>query len=410
MLINVKYGIRIMKLGIVSDFHLGYERFRADAFKQAEEALSKVAELSDAILIPGDIFDNRAPKPDVLAEGIVLFRELANRKWSAEIEEVVGNTKAYTKAPIVVIPGTHERRAVGEENPVSVLALAGLAVDASDSLVVIRKGDERVAVRGIGGIAEERLRDYLKSTTFKPVENAFNVLMLHQSIYALMPFSSDFIHFDELPEGYDLYIDGHIHNRIERTVHGKPFIIPGSTVLTQLKEAEQDQKGFYVFDTQTKMAEFHAINTRRFVVVKVNVENKEPQEINKEVYERIEKEAEKGDMPIISVVLSGSLKKGFKTEDLSFSEIANMFEGKAIVEISGNGIEEATTIANEFQQEMNGGMSVRELGTSILVEKLRQVGYSLDFPPLELFEILSKESKEKAVKEALEKLIQSKQE
>jgi DNA repair exonuclease len=73
-----------MKLAIISDFHIGYERFRSDAYNQAEEALSKAAELADAIIIPGDIFDFRTPKPDVIAEGISLFRSIANKPLAAK--------------------------------------------------------------------------------------------------------------------------------------------------------------------------------------------------------------------------------------------------------------------------------------------------------------------------------------
>ncbi len=393
-----------MKLGIVSDFHLGYERFRDDAYKQAKEALEQAASMCDALLIPGDIFDNRAPKPDIIAEGFSIFRELSSRSWPAKINEIIGG-KAYTSAPIVVIPGTHERRAVGEENPVSLLNLGGFAVDASDAVAIIEKGGEKVAVRGIGGIAEERFREYLSTSAFNPVPNAFNVLMFHQSIYELMPFSKDYIHFEELPEGYDLYIDGHIHNRVETTVHGKPFIIPGSTVLTQLKEAEQESKGFYVFDTVEKKASFHKINSRRFVFIRISAEGKDPDQLLGEISSKISAEAAKGDTPIIQVDIAGTLKQGFRSEDINFLNVAKEFEGKAIVEISGADIEEASVIAGEFKQGMLEGMSVKDYGMSIFVEKLKQTGYSLNISPVELFEILSADAKDKAVKSATETLL-----
>ena len=53
-----------MRIAILSDFHLGYDRFREDAFRQAQEALVRAASEADALIIPGDIFDNRTPKPD----------------------------------------------------------------------------------------------------------------------------------------------------------------------------------------------------------------------------------------------------------------------------------------------------------------------------------------------------------
>ncbi|EQD59621.1 metallophosphoesterase, partial [mine drainage metagenome] len=74
--------------------------------------------------------------------------------------------------------------------------------------------------------------------------------MLHQSIYEILPFDESFMHYDDLPKGFDLYVCGHIHSRVKATVNGKLFLIPGSTVLTQLKEGEQERKGFILFDTK----------------------------------------------------------------------------------------------------------------------------------------------------------------
>ncbi|MGC8676185.1 MAG: DNA repair exonuclease [Candidatus Micrarchaeia archaeon] len=398
-----------MKIAIVSDFHLGYERFRKDAYDQARMALEEAAKMADALLVPGDIFDNRAPKPDVIAEGLSIFRELAGMPWRAKVAEVTGATRSYANVPIVIIPGTHERRAAGEENPVSLINLAGFAIDASESTVVLELEGERVAVRGIGGISEERLREYLKSNDIKPVPGAFNILMLHQSIYELMPFNSEFIHFDELPEGFDLYIDGHIHNKVEAKAHGKPFLIPGSTVLTQLKETEQESKGFYVYDTRSRTAQFTKIASRPFFVAKVSVEGKEPSDIEKEADEKIEErlKASHGAVPIVLIQLVGALKSGLKFGDIDLVQVSKKYEGKAIVEISGSGIEEVSAIAGEFKQGMLEGASVKDLGTTIFLEKLKQAGYALDIPPTVLFDILSGDSKDKAVKSALEKLLGS---
>ncbi|MEM3781810.1 MAG: DNA repair exonuclease [Candidatus Micrarchaeaceae archaeon] len=394
-----------MKLGIVSDLHLGYERFRADAYRQAREALLAAASTADALLVPGDIFDVRTPRPDVIAEAFGIFRELSSMNWRARTTELKGAGKAYTQVPILIISGTHERRAAGEENPVSLLNLAGFAIDVSDAVAVLELGDEKVAVRGIGGVSEDRFRDYLRSADIKPLEGMFNVLMMHQSVYELMPFNSDFVHFDELPEGFDLYIDGHIHSRVESKAHGKPFIIPGSTVLTQLKETEQESKGFAVFDTKTGKPEFKEINSRRFVVAKVDVSGKEPGEIEKEAEEGITRASSKGGMPVVLVQLYGSLKPGLKLGDIDLAGLPKKFEGKAIVELGGSGVEEVGIIAGEFKQGMLNGASVKDLGTSIFVEKLKSAGYSLEVPPTVLFELLSGDNKEKAVKAAADKLL-----
>ena len=103
--------------------------------------------------LPGDLFDIRAPKPEVLAEAINLFRSVSKRKWGARVTSFEAEGKAYTDVPVIAIPGTHERRAQRMENPVNLLALAGMLIDVSDGFAVIEKGGEKVAVYGIGGVS-----------------------------------------------------------------------------------------------------------------------------------------------------------------------------------------------------------------------------------------------------------------
>ena len=110
-----------MKIAIVSDLHIGYERFRKDAYNQAKEALTMAAERADAIIIPGDIFDTRFPKPDVIAEAIGIFKELREKEFGARIVGFEGLGKIYTDKPILAIPGTHERRTSDTEDPVDLL-------------------------------------------------------------------------------------------------------------------------------------------------------------------------------------------------------------------------------------------------------------------------------------------------
>ncbi len=395
-----------MRIAILSDFHLGYDRFRADALKQAEEALNLAAEKADVLLIPGDIFDNREPSPDVLAEGITLFRELSGRKWGASVADFSGEGRIYTKAPIVAIPGTHERRAEGVEDPVDLLGLAGLLVDATNATVTIQKGDEKIAIRGLGGISEDRFKEILKREDPKPVDGLFNVFFFHQSVYELLPFSEEFIRFDDLPRGFDLYVDGHIHSRVEGSAHGKPFLIPGSTVLTQLKDGEQDAKGFYLYDTENRKYEFNTIRSRRFAVRKIDIEGKEPSQVVEEIENAIKKESTSGDVPIVRVELVGKLKDGYKNMEINIPGIVKKHGNDAIVEIGKDKIEVTQEQRLVDKSEIAAGVSVKDFGISIFVEKVKKNGYNLKKSPVELFDELSAdESKEKVVKKVMSGLL-----
>ncbi len=399
-----------MRIAILSDFHLGYGRFRDDAFRQAEEALSKAASMADVMIIPGDIFDSRAPEPDVIAEAINLFRNLSRREWKAKTIEFSGEGQTYTSVPIIAIPGTHERRAKDAADPVDILGLAGLLVDISNATAIIESEGEKLAVRGIGGIADERFRQVVCEINPVPVKGMFNVFVFHESLYELLPFNEDFMRLEELPQGFDLYVCGHIHGRVEATVHGKKLLIPGSTVLTQLKEGEQEAKGFYVYDTKSMSYEYVRINSRRFVMQKIDVGKFGSGEVVSAVEAGIESMiGGANDRPVIRVVIEGNIPRGSSVE-MDLNDMARRYEGRAVVEVSKSGItEDAVRSVYTRERVAFEKMSVKDYGIGIFLEKIKESGTDTGrISPVELLDILSSEqSKEKAVAKALEELLES---
>ncbi|HUB92553.1 MAG TPA: metallophosphoesterase [Candidatus Saccharimonadales bacterium] len=399
-----------MKIAILSDFHIGYERFREDAFRQAEEALEAACDSADLLVIAGDIFDYRHPKPEVIAEAITLFKKVSSRKFGASVSEFEGRGKAYTDVPIVVIPGTHERRTDGEVDPIDLLNLAGLVVNANQARVSVKKAGEKVVVFGVGGTAEERFRDTLRRLDPRPVEGAFNLFLFHQSVYEFLPFSEDFIRMEELPKGFDLYVDGHIHNRVEAKCHGKNFLIPGSTVLTQLKEGEQEGKGFFIYDTVKDEYEFVRIKSRRFFMIRLDVGGMDPSEVGKEIEGRVSKVAGEGhEKPIIRVVLEGRLKDGFRSMDIGVRHVVDSYSRSAIVEITKAGIEsEDSKDVEDLRSGMLESVSIRDYGMGIFLEKLKKNRYDMKLSPSALFDALSSDGKKEAVvKEAMELVLGS---
>ncbi|MFI5412704.1 MAG: exonuclease SbcCD subunit D [Candidatus Micrarchaeales archaeon] len=399
-----------MKLAIVSDLHIGYERFEEDARRQAEEALIAASEEADAILIPGDVFDKRAPKPEVIAQAINIFREISRREWKAKVVDFRNKNGeiAHTRVPIIAIPGTHERVAEGKDNVLKLLALAGLIVDVSESTAVLQMGEEKVAVFGLGGVSEERARDTLERLNPQPINGAFNIFMLHQSIYELLPFSNDIIKYSELPNGFDLYVNGHIHSTVEAMVHGKKFLIPGSTVLTQLKDGEQGAKGFILFDTHDSSHKFRPIKSRLFVCSSIKFAEATP----KDVVQRCEFEIEKvllgkSDKPIIRLKLEGTIAKGFTNADMPIRNLGLRYASKVFLEIDSSKLKspDSEKSIEELRGGLVEGMSIKELGMSTFNTKLKEhkIDGAIDIG--RLFDILSSgASKEKIIKQATELL------
>jgi DNA repair exonuclease SbcCD nuclease subunit len=395
-----------MKLAIVSDLHIGYEKFTDDAIAQAREALELASASADAILLPGDIFDKRAPKPEAIAQAINLFRDVSKKPWKAKVASFTGKGASYTTIPVIAIPGTHERTAEGKDNPLNLLALAGLLVDTSEATTVIGRDGERIAIFGLGGLSEERVKEKLKELDPKPVKDAFNIFMFHQSVYELLPFSEDAIHYEELPDGFDLYLCGHIHNKIEAIVHGKKFLIPGSTVITQLRDAEQEQKGFIIFDTSNYTYEFRRINSRAYIQKLLHFDEAEP----KDVLDRCESEinailSKHKTKPIVKLVLEGTIKDGFTSLDMPTRLITSKYSGSITLAIDSSKLtaKELESSIEGIRDGRIGSMPIKELGMSLFIAKLKEMGFADPAKAQELFEILSSPSgKEKVLKEAEE--------
>lgn len=397
----------MVKIAIISDMHIGYERFAQDAFVQAKEALEKASSMADAIIMPGDIFDKRAPKPEVIAQAINIFRELSKKEWKAKVHSFDSKSiLAHTSIPVIAISGTHERTAMGKENPLSLLALAGLLVDTSESTTILEKNGEKVAVFGLGGLSEERVKEKLAELNPTPIKGMFNIFMFHQSTYELLPFSNDFIHNEDLPAGFDLYVNGHIHSRVEGTIHGKKFLIPGSTVLTQLKEGEQEEKGFIIFDTTTYNHEFVKINSRQLIFKNLHFENATPKEVKERCEGEIDQILSKSrPKPIIRLKLEGTIDGGFTTTDLPLRSVPLKYLQKALVEIDSAKLlnpEMQSQIENLRENKIDN-MPVKELGMNIFGAKLKEQKFDETINYSELFNILSNSAKkEKVINEALE--------
>ncbi len=399
-----------MKIAIVSDLHLGYERFEEDAYSQAKEALEEASKRADALLIPGDIFDKRYPKPEIISQAINIFRELSKKKWVAAISDYDGKGELHTKVPMVAIPGTHERIAEGKDNAVKLLSLAGLLADTSEATTTIQKGDEKVSVFGLGGLAEELVKERLAQMAPKPVNGSFNIFMFHQSIYEILPYSEHFIKYDELPEGFDLYVSGHMHSRREESAHGRKLLIPGSTVLTQMKGDEQSSKGFIVFDTKDCSYKFIEIKTRPYSTSSIKVDDAKPSDL----IERCEAEISKAlsrenTKPIIRIKITGTLAKGFDKADLQVHALAMKYADKAFLAIDISGISSPGTelMIDELREGKIDDIPIKELGMLTMIKKLKDSGAEQSLNYSELFNLLSNQaSKEKVLKSANELLFE----
>ncbi len=295
-----------MRLGILSDTHLGIKRFYDDAFNQFEAALRLLKEHNvDVILHAGDFFDTEKPSLDVLSKTFDILSE-------------------YKDIPFVSIYGNHEMRPKGFVNPVMLLSNGGFIRYVHGSSLSFKIDDETLNVFGLGYVPDERFRQIIGELLDKwDLSNGFNVLLTHQTIQDLMPISTDYISISEMVSfGFDLVVNGHIHSKYL----SNNFIIPGSTVVTSIRSDEIEPRGVVVYDTNAKRAEFFEIpNQRPIVYERFELHGTTEIEIEKRVNEVYTQATSKYENPVIRIVILGTLKKGLSKSHIRLPRYDNLY-------------------------------------------------------------------------------------
>lgn len=360
-----------MIVGILSDTHIGYPRFYEDSIAQTRQAFREACDRSDIVLIAGDIFDTKTPKFEVIAKAMEILSYGKEVDWSSK------NIKGeHGEHPVVAIHGTHDRRSKEMINPVQLLEGAGLVTNTSDRTVIFTKTNadgkqEKIAIHGVGGTTEDTIRPVMSELNFKPVPGAYNILMLHQTITDVIPMA-DGISLDELPPGFDLYLCGHIHKRVVMNKNGKRLLIPGSTVITQLKKEEEEPRAYVLLDTDTNEIKFIDLKSRPFHYGEIEVKEMDGSYILAELRKKIDSLLdEKEEMPIIRVMVKGTLKQGIKRENLSFQEVYKDYEDRCMLQIDNELDEQGLKEKLESLRKMyEQKLSVREIGIESIRKKL----------------------------------------
>ncbi len=372
-----------MRIAFVSDTHFGYPRFEQDAYEQGRAAILDAASKADVLLLGGDIFDHRIPKLETLSEAASILQEAL----------VLLPKNGFH--PILGIHGTHERRAKDALNPFAMLARFGLVSDVHNTTVVLdrespksglgksdvpsesgpteppaRHSSERVAISGLGGVPDDLVREALSRLSCQPLEGATNLFLFHQTMAEFVPAAKNLASLDDLPGGYDWYLCGHLHGRKEYM--GGKLLIPGSTVLTQMKDEETAQKGYYLIDTSSRSSSFVPIKTRPFEVSELSFERAAPASVRLSVQNEISRLLSKdwADKPILKIRLTGSLSHASGELDLS-----GLDSEKAYLTIDDqlDGGSLAASLAQLKEERMNKATPF-ELGLSLLRDNAQAAG------------------------------------
>lgn len=394
-----------MKIAVISDWHLGLDwnsELEKDSFSNLKEAFKQIEEKNiDLILAPGDLFDQNTPNQEIFYDAINLLSEINIENNIA----LKNHSNRKLKLPMISIIGNHEYRGKDQKSTVDLLEAIGFTTFLHKSKITITKDSEKINVFGMSGIPDKYALDILKEWNPTPIENEYNILMLHQSIKEYLPFEDDMIStisLSHLPKGFDLIINGHLHwSSVEKLENGTTFILPGSTVTTQLKKLEtKKEKGFFIIDTIKNEINFEKIKNIRktyYIDLKFSKEKSEnilqkiKEEINKKI---IEKENKK---PVIRIRIKGDLDIGEYNKDLNISNLKKEYEDKVILSITNNleekSLKESIDKLKEIQSKEN--VNINDTSFEIFLEQIKQLPISKDFDYKRIYDLLKNNNIEK---------------
>ena len=401
-----------MKIAVLSDFHLGLggKERQKESYENAVSALMlALSKKPDLLIVAGDLFNESIPSQDCLYESIKLFSialdPTKNKKATVIPREGNPRDFSFRGTPIIAIHGTHEYRGVGQRTALDLLQEAGLFLKLHGDKAVFEKNGEKLCVYGMGGVPEKKALDVLSFLSPQPEENAFNVFVMHQSIKEYLPFDDEMvatISLSDFPRGFDLVVNGHLHwNKFDK-INDQLFMMPGSTIITQMKKIEADSgKGIYFFDTKTREAEFVELAEQRklfyrTIELKDTLPDEAKQVLRKEIEQILGNNL--GLKPLIRIRLRGSLAKGVSSSDLDFSFVENDFSDKAIFSISKDfEIAQFKKKISELRKFQESNQSIKELALAILEKNLDETSFENAFDHEEMLRLLAEGKTEEAL-------------
>ena len=405
-----------MKIAIMSDFHLGFgEKERTEeSYANAKSAINLAVENNaDLIILAGDIFDEAIPSQECLYQALRLFSTARKGGNESRPRIISGKRKgvefSLTGVPIIAIFGTHEYRGQEQANVLDILQEAGCLLKLHGESALFEKDGEKVCVYGMGGVPEKKALDVLHLLDPQPLTGSFSIFFMHQSIKEFLPFEDDMvatIALSDFPKGFDLVVNGHLHWHKLDKINECMFIMPGSTITTQMKKIESEAgKGIFILETRTKNAEFVQLpNQRKFFYKNVMLKDSMPEEakelVKKEVSAILSSEFKL--KPLIKIKIKGSLAKGISSSDIDFSHLEDEFSEKAFVSISKDfEVSEFKKKIAELRNEQQKKQSIKELAISIFEKNLKESNFNNEFDYEKMLQLLSEDENE----EALEMLV-----
>ena len=151
-------------------------------------------------------------------------------------------------------------------------------------------------------------------------EPGYKIFMFHTAITEYKPKNLEMMDSSpssSLPKNFNYYAGGHIHFVFEKNEKNKSLVYPGPIFPNNFREIEELGCGsFYIVDNN--IPQLHKIQVNPSISIKIDAENKTPEQIESEILELIKEKDVKN--AIITIRVMGCLRTG-KPSDINFKSI-----------------------------------------------------------------------------------------
>jgi exonuclease SbcD len=313
-----------------ADLHLGYAQYnleirREDFDKAFQELVNKSLELKpDFLIIAGDIFQQARP-------------------LNSTLESVIQNLRKLRDAgiPVLAVDGSHDA---------APNVITGTILNPLDSAGLIyylprHEGacwsNENCYVYGIPNFrtkrrTEEQLPEFLKQNNPTPNPELFNILVFHMAL-DMPDFKPPQIEAEAtpemLPDGFDYYAGGHVHQPVHMKFKDGILAYSGCTETVNYEDADVD-KGFFHVEVNDKgevsLNRVKLDSPRRFKILnQKDFTGVMPAKITEELVQLVKDEDEIG--VIIVPVIKGTLPAEANRNEVDLVRIRSAAEKALLV-------------------------------------------------------------------------------
>lgn len=246
-----------VKIAHLADTHLGYRQYglqerEEDFYDAFKNVINDIIEKNvDYVIHSGDLFEQ--PKPPIKA--LLVAQECFTKLMENNIE-------------VYVIAGNHDilqrRRS---SLPQELYENENFHIISTKNNHFVLKED--IYLTGLPYIQkthEEKVKEILDNLVLETLEHEHSILMLHGGVKKFFSFECEF-EIETIPEGFDYYALGHIHERIMDNFKNGLLCYPGSTEIKnkgEISEYEKNGKGYTLMTIDENVhAEYVNLNLER---------------------------------------------------------------------------------------------------------------------------------------------------